>query len=77
MARWPLALAAVVLLAAATTDARKSAPAPPTKQEPRIEEVTAKQLERVLDEKDFVAVYWCKCGTATLRHEQSSRRRLI
>ncbi|XP_030027959.1 uncharacterized protein LOC115445721 isoform X2 [Manduca sexta] len=58
MARWPLALAAVLLLAAATTDARKSSPAPPAKQEPRIEEVTAKQLERVLDEKDFVAVYW-------------------
>lgn len=26
-----------------------------------IEEVTAKQLERILNEKDFVAVYWCKC----------------
>ena len=25
-----------------------------------IEEVTAKQLERVLNEKDFVAVFWCK-----------------
>lgn len=29
--------------------------------EPVIEEVTAKQLERLLNEKDFVAVYWCKC----------------
>jgi hypothetical protein len=28
--------------------------------EPVIEEVTAKQLERLLNEKDFVAVYWCK-----------------
>lgn len=28
--------------------------------EPVIEEVTAKQLERVLNEKDFVAVFWCK-----------------
>lgn len=25
-----------------------------------IEEVTTKQLERILNEKDFVAVYWCK-----------------
>lgn len=29
--------------------------------EPQIEEVTSKQLERVLAEKDFVAVFWCKC----------------
>lgn len=26
-----------------------------------IEEVTSKQLERILNDKDFVAVYWCKC----------------
>jgi hypothetical protein len=30
------------------------------KEESVIEEVTAKQLERVLNEKDFVAVFWCK-----------------
>lgn len=28
--------------------------------EPVIEEVNAKQLERILNDKDFVAVYWCK-----------------
>lgn len=28
--------------------------------EPVIEEVTQKQLERILQEKDYVAVYWCK-----------------
>lgn len=28
--------------------------------EPIIEEVTAKQLERILGEKEYVAVYWCK-----------------
>lgn len=28
--------------------------------EPIIEEVTAKQLERVLNEKDYVAVFWCR-----------------
>jgi hypothetical protein len=33
------------------------------KDESVIEEVTAKQLERVLNEKDFVAVFWCKCST--------------
>ncbi|CAH0558548.1 unnamed protein product [Brassicogethes aeneus] len=30
----------------------------PSAQEPVIEEVTAKQLERVLTEKDYVAVFW-------------------
>lgn len=29
-------------------------------EEPIIEEVTAKQLERVLNEKDYVAVFWCE-----------------
>ena len=28
--------------------------------EPVIEEVTAKQLERILNEKDYVAVFWCE-----------------
>lgn len=35
-------------------------PPPPTEVDPIIEEVTAKQLERILQDKDFVAVYWCK-----------------
>ena len=30
------------------------------KVESVIEEVNAKQLERLLDEEDYVAVYWCK-----------------
>lgn len=55
MARWLKALVALLLLTAAA--AKKSAPA---KHEPQIEEVTAKQLERVLEDKDFVAVFWCK-----------------
>nr|XP_021208945.1 uncharacterized protein LOC101735409 isoform X2 [Bombyx mori] len=59
MARWPVILAAVLLLAAAAARKSPSAPAPPPpRHEPRIEEVTAKQLDRVLAEKDFVAVYW-------------------
>jgi len=44
-----------------------SAPDPPAATyrpkdhaEPIIEDVTAKQLERVLNEKDYVAVFWCK-----------------
>lgn len=28
--------------------------------EPTIEEVSSKQLEKILLEKDYVAVYWCK-----------------
>lgn len=39
---------------------KKSSPSPPIVHEPTIEEVTAKQLERILAEKDYVAVYWCK-----------------
>ncbi|KMQ89660.1 protein disulfide-isomerase [Lasius niger] len=52
--------------AAAKTKAEESASSrgsagKPKEAEPVIEEVTAKQLERLLNEKDFVAVYWCKC----------------
>lgn len=39
----------------------------PQAQEPVIEEVTAKQLERVLADKDYVAVFWCKYPPRTLR----------
>lgn len=35
-------------------------PPPPVVHEPVIEEVTQKQLERILADKDYVAVYWCK-----------------
>lgn len=64
MARWLVLSALVALLALSGAHTRKS-PAPVTthkQHEPQIEEVTAKQLERVLEDKDFVAVYWCKCG---------------
>lgn len=39
---------------------KKSSPSSPPVHEPTIEEVTAKQLERILADKDYVAVYWCK-----------------
>lgn len=39
---------------------KKSSPSVATEKEPTIEEVTAKQLERILADKDYVAVYWCK-----------------
>lgn len=39
---------------------KKSSPTTPNAHEPTIEEVTAKQLERILADKDYVAVYWCK-----------------
>lgn len=73
MARWLKALAAVLLLVAAAT-ARK----PAGKHEAQIEEVTAKQLERVLEDKDFVAVYWCKCrcGARSLIHRPPTGVRL-
>lgn len=37
---------------------------PAAAHEPVIEEVTQKQLERILQDKDYVAVYWCKCHPA-------------
>lgn len=40
--------------------------------DPVIEEVTAKQLERLLNDKDFVAVYWCKCVYISARITNSS-----
>lgn len=65
-----LALISILLghvdAAARTKAAEESTPSRGTtgkqrEAEPVIEEVTAKQLERLLNEKDFVAVYWCKC----------------
>lgn len=53
----------LVVSAAASTpsQAKKvAASAGPHSQEPIIEEVTAKQLEKLLREKDYVAVFWCK-----------------
>ncbi|XP_031337169.1 uncharacterized protein LOC116166353 isoform X3 [Photinus pyralis] len=40
----------------------------PTHQEPVIEEVNAKQLERLLDEKDYVAVFWYARSCTTCDH---------
>lgn len=42
----------------------------PQAQEPVIEEVTAKQLDRVLTDKDYVAVFWCKYPPRTRRDAQ-------
>ena len=36
------------------------------KVEAVIEDVNAKQLERLLEEKDYVAVYWCKSFSFSL-----------
>jgi hypothetical protein len=41
------------------TEAKKEAAAPQPK-EPVIEDITAKQFERILNDKDFVAVFWCE-----------------
>lgn len=48
--------------------AAPAAPPPPAVHEPVIEEVTQKQLERLLQEKDYVAVYWCKCIQPMITH---------
>jgi hypothetical protein len=63
-------LALCVLLAVVgpqvTLAAKKAAPAPPApankggSESSKIEEVTAKQLEKFLLDKDYVAVFWCK-----------------
>ncbi|KAG8331955.1 hypothetical protein J6590_031199 [Homalodisca vitripennis] len=64
LARWTAVAALLLLLLGDCAAAKKAAdpaqPAPKEKKhsEPVIEEVTAKQLERVLNEKDFVAVFW-------------------
>ncbi|XP_047528760.1 uncharacterized protein LOC125065277 isoform X1 [Vanessa atalanta] len=55
MARWVPALVALLLVSVVSA-ARKTVP--PPRIEPQIEEVTAKQLERVLEDKDYVAVFW-------------------
>jgi len=47
-----------VVSAARRSEATGGGPAGKVKEEAVIEEVTAKQLERVLNEKDFVAVFW-------------------
>lgn len=44
----------------ASSPAASTPPPAPVVQEPVIEEVTQKQLERILQDKDYVAVYWCK-----------------
>lgn len=41
--------------------AKKAATPAPATPDATIEEVSAKQLERLLEDKDYVAVYWCKC----------------
>lgn len=64
----PIAALALIFLALFTIPSdvecannKKGSPAASANQhEPTIEEVNAKQLERILAEKDYVAVYWCK-----------------
>jgi hypothetical protein len=56
-----LALICLSLVAIPSVEcAKKSSSSASSAAEPTIEEVTAKQLERILADKDYVAVYWCK-----------------
>lgn len=50
-------LGLLLLLVASLASAKR---APSAQESAVIEEVTAKQLERILAEKDYVAVFWCK-----------------
>lgn len=53
-------LLAFVSLPATVECAKKATGSSAVVHEPVIEEVNQKQLERILQEKDYVAVYWCK-----------------
>lgn len=60
--KWWLAIC-LLLVAGASADkksAAKKAAEEDSKAEAVIEDVNAKQLERLVEEKDYVAVYWCK-----------------
>lgn len=84
MARLLLPLVALLLVLPDARAALKKPPTQPQSQpsapkevEPVIEEVTAKQLERVLNEKDFVAVYWCKSLRSALLTRLAHRRTVL
>lgn len=55
-----------------TSAAKKAADAAQTSAV--IEEVTTKQLERILNEKDFVAVYWCKCVLFDMKIKRNEKK---
>lgn len=56
-----ISLAALGVLCVTAKKEPPAAPGPTkTQTESVIEEVTAKQLERMLNDKDFVAVFWCQ-----------------
>jgi hypothetical protein len=53
-----LALVCVICSFSGLVESKKN---PASQVDPTIEDITAKQLEKLLDQKDYVAVYWCKC----------------
>lgn len=53
---WLLPLLALLAATGAVSAAKKG-----KESESVIEDVNAKQFERLLEEKDYVAVFWCKC----------------
>jgi hypothetical protein len=69
LARWSLLLVIVLAITAGSLAAKKATPAvaapaapaaPQVHTKDQIEEVTTKQLEKLLTDKDYVAVFWCK-----------------
>lgn len=59
----PVLISLIFLAIPSCVECKKGAPAA-AEPEATIEEVSAKQLEKILLEKDYVAVYWCKCHPA-------------
>lgn len=63
----------------AASPVKAAAPPPSAEDASVIEEVSAKQLERLLQDKDYVAVYWCKCAGGEIQKSfegKVSRERL-
>jgi hypothetical protein len=60
----PICIFLILLALPTWVDCKKNggsaAPASAEEHEPTIEEVSSKQLEKMLLDKDYVAVYWCK-----------------
>lgn len=56
----PVLISLIFFAIPSSVECKKGAAAA-TEPEATIEEVSAKQLEKILLEKDYVAVYWCKC----------------
>lgn len=60
----PVLISLIFFAIPSCVECKKGAASSAVEPEATIEEVSAKQLEKILLEKDYVAVYWCKCHPA-------------